>query len=197
MYRHFPAWKHLTCVASNMYACACTGLYVCTVAAVTGACCMWEWLALPCRICGPCPRITRVGCLPFMWAVLCARLLTLSVSGSVVHVYVLEGCRVRRQLLWSLSMVPFSKYWANFYSSMLLPAAFSLSFKSCRLPLCYHWWFHSQGLLSREQQHAHHSICIEWEFAICGLVPRPSRGGGERRPGINCMHMRRYYVDFE
>ena len=32
---------------------------------------------------------------------------------------------------------------------------------------------------------------------VLSLVPRPLRGGGERRPGIHCMRMRRYYADFE
>ena len=61
--------------------------------------------------------------------------------------------------------------------------------------------------LSAQEQEKHtlvrcHECCnkhqaLQQSFPLKpSLVPRPSRGGGER-PGIHCMCMRRYYADFE
>ena len=66
-----------------------------------------------------------------------------SMVTGTMHIMESGGCP--RAPLILVSMVPFSKYWANVRSCMLID--FSPSFQCYRLPLCYHW-------------------CSEWKIAI-------------------------------
>ena len=122
MYRHSPAWKHLTRVASNMYACACTGLYVCTVAAVTGAYCMWDmWAMSADNTCGMFTfhvsytvcKVTNIECLRLSCTCICVRGLQSQSSAPLVTVWYPSRntgliftpvCCCRLLSLWALNL---------------------------------------------------------------------------------------------